>query len=105
MVSHGYTVLEARDVWDALTIARSRTSPIDLLVTAVLLTDMNGPELAGNVMATHPGLRVLYMSGFAEASVIGPSIVSARVSFLPRPFSPGVLLSSVRDVLDSRSRD
>ena len=86
---HGYTVLEARDVWDALTIARSRTSPIDLLVTAVVLADMNGPELAQHVLAMHPRMRVLYVSGFPEASVIGPSIVSARVSFLPRPFGPG----------------
>jgi len=47
-----------------------------------------------------PDVRVLYVSGFAEASALGAGAMSHRISFLPRPFGPGALLTSVRDALD-----
>jgi two-component system cell cycle sensor histidine kinase/response regulator CckA len=101
LAPHGYSVLEARDVWDALTIARSRSAPIDLLLTDIVMPDMNGPQLAQHIVTMHPKVRVLYVSGFPQASIIGSSTVSERVSFLPKPFVPGALLASVREALDS----
>jgi signal transduction histidine kinase/ActR/RegA family two-component response regulator len=97
---HGYTVLEARDVWDALTLARSRPTRIDLLLTDIVMPDMNGPQLAQHIVTVHPKIRVLYVSGFPQAAILGSSTVSARVSFLPKPFGPGALLASVREALD-----
>jgi len=101
LAPHGYSILEARDVWDALTIARSRSAPIDLLLTDIVMPDMNGPQLAQHIVTMHPKVRVLYVSGFPQASIIGSSTVSERVSFLPKPFVPGALLASVREALDS----
>jgi len=100
LVPQGYTVVEARDVWDALTLARSRASRIDLLLTDIVMPDMNGPQLAQHVVTMHPKIRVLYVSGFPQASALGGQAVSDRVSFLPKPFTPGTLLASVRDALD-----
>jgi signal transduction histidine kinase len=99
LAPQGYSILEARDVWDALTIARSRPTPIDLLLTDIVMPDMNGPQLAQHVVAMHPEARVLYVSGFPQAAVIGP-FAKERVSFLPKPFAPSNLLVSVREVLD-----
>ncbi|MGE3956971.1 MAG: ATP-binding protein [Vicinamibacterales bacterium] len=100
LAPQGYTVAEAGDVWEALTIARSRPGRIDLLVTDVVLSEMNGPQLAQHVVAMRPDLRVLYVAGFAEAGALGRGATSHRISFLPRPFAPGALLASVRDALD-----
>ena len=102
LVPHGYSILEARDVWDALTIARSRPEPIDLLLTDVVMPDMNGPQLAQHIVTMHTKVRVLYVSGFPEASIISSSSVSDRISFLPKPFVPAVLVASVREALDRR---
>jgi len=102
LAPHGYSILESRDVWDALTIARSRQTPIDLLLTDIVMLDMSGPELAQQIATMHPKVRVLYVSGFPQASVIGSSTVGGRVSFLPKPFVPDALLASVREALDGR---
>lgn len=101
LAPQGYTVVAARDVWDALTLARSRASRIDLLLTDIVMPDMNGPQLAQHVVAMHPKIRVLYVSGFPQASALGGQARSARVSFLPKPFTPGTLLASVREALDT----
>jgi len=101
--AQGYTVLDALDVWDALTIARSRSTRIDLLVTDILMPEMNGPQLTTHVRSMHPHIRVLYVSEFAEAGAFGSAIASARASFLPKPFMAGALLASVRDALDGRN--
>ncbi len=100
LAPQGYTVVEARDVWDALTLARSRPTRIDLLLSDIVMPDMNGPQLAQHVVAMHPKIRVLYVSGFPQASALGGQAVSARVSFLPKPFTPSTLLGSVREALD-----
>jgi len=93
--------VEARDAWDALTLARSRSSRIDLLLTDIVRPDMNGPQIAQHVVAMHPKIRVLYVSGCPQASALGGQAISDRVSFLPKAFTPGTLLASVRDALDS----
>jgi signal transduction histidine kinase len=100
LTAHGYQMLHARNVWDALAIARGRTAPIDLLLTDIAMPDMSGPQLAQHVVSMHPRIRVLYVSGYPEAAAIGTSTMSAHVSFLPKPFGPGELLASVREALD-----
>jgi signal transduction histidine kinase/CheY-like chemotaxis protein len=100
LAPHGYTVLEAEDVWDALAQARSRRSGIDLLLTDIVMPDMNGPQLAQQILGMHPQIRVLYVSGFSQAAVLGAATLSRRVSFLPKPFVPSALLAGVREALD-----
>ncbi len=59
------------------------------------------PQLAQHVVTMHPEIRVLYISGFPQASALGGQEISARVSFLSKPFTPGTLLASVREALDT----
>jgi len=101
LAAQGYTVVAARDVWNALTLARSRASRIDLLLIDIVMPDRNGPQFAQHVVTMHPKIRVLYVSGFPQASALGGQALSARVSFLPKPFTPGTLLASVREALDA----
>ena len=64
----GYEVLEARDCADALVIAQKPYLQIDLLITDVVMPGTNGLELAEMVTALHPGLAVLYVSGYSDES-------------------------------------
>lgn len=90
----GYHVLSAGSVQDALRIADEHGERIDLLLTDVSLGDGQGPELAGRLVARHPKLRVLWMTGFEPP----PNGETPR-SWLCKPFSPGDLVRAVRTAL------
>ena len=98
---YGYTVLEARDGREALDVAASHAGPIELLVTDVVMPRMNGSELAARLTTERP-LRVVYMSGYTETSMMRDG--AAGGTFLQKPFSPLVLARTVRAVLDGGSR-
>ncbi|MBI2169749.1 MAG: response regulator [Actinobacteria bacterium] len=96
----GYAVLVASRAYEALTVARSASAPLDLLVSDVVLPGMDGIELASILSEEQAGLRVLLVSGYAERlSVDGlPEGVDAEV--LGKPFSPDDLKRRVRAILD-----
>jgi CheY-like chemotaxis protein len=96
----GYTVLAFGLPGEALAAARRNAGPIHLLVTDVVMPEMNGRDLARNLIAFFPDLRCLFMSGYA-ANVIAPQGVLAEgVRFLQKPFSREDLASAVRGALD-----
>jgi CheY-like chemotaxis protein len=97
----GYTVLEASGGEDALRIAREHRGDIDLLVTDVTMPRMGGPELAGELAASRPAMRVLLMSGYTEDDVVRRQVREQRVAFIQKPFSPGQLAARVRATLDA----
>jgi signal transduction histidine kinase/ActR/RegA family two-component response regulator len=98
----GYTVLEAGDPLEALTLCdRRHGKPIDLLLTDVVMPAMRGPELAATLSETRPGLKVLFMSGYADESVTSPQGEPGR-AFLQKPFTPHDLTRAVREALASR---
>jgi len=97
----GYRVLTAANGADALRLAAGRDGPIDLVITDVVMPGMPGPELARRLEAAHPGLRVLYMSGYADDTMARLGLSEERVSFLAKPFAPDELVRRVRDVLDT----
>jgi two-component system, cell cycle sensor histidine kinase and response regulator CckA len=97
LTRHGYRVLGARDGVEALRIAKEHGRPIDLLLTDMIMPRMKGPELAEALADAQPGVRVLYMSGYADASLL-PNGGSHHV--VPKPFAEEVLVRIVRDVLD-----
>lgn len=80
------------------------TITIDLLLADIVMPDMTGPQFAQHVATMHPKIRVRYVSGLAHASALGGQALSARVSFLPKPFTPGTLLARVREALDAWRR-
>ena len=100
LASAGFTVLEAANGQDAIELA-SGSRVIDLLLTDAVLPGMHGAEIAERLVAGRPGLRVLYVSGFTENSVIQQGVVAPGVRFLPKPYRADDLIASARAVLDA----
>ncbi len=96
----GYAVTEAPSGTRALELAGGLSGGIDLLITDVVMPGLQGQELATQLRALSPDLRVLFVSGFAENSRVHPEITPAGVGFLPKPFSAGELGRAVREALD-----
>jgi two-component system cell cycle sensor histidine kinase/response regulator CckA len=95
----GYTVLVAACAADALQLFEAHAS-IDLLLTDVVMPGASGPELARQLVARRPALKVLYMSGYAEEAILQHGVLEADVTFLHKPFTSVALATKVRDVLD-----
>jgi nitrogen-specific signal transduction histidine kinase/ActR/RegA family two-component response regulator len=98
----GYTVLEASDPKQALAISARSERPIQLLITDVVLPGQSGPETANQIRKTHPGVRVLLMSGYTDKLLDGNALVEPGTPFLGKPFTIDALLRKVRAVLDRR---
>jgi two-component system cell cycle sensor histidine kinase/response regulator CckA len=96
----GYAVLQASDGNEALSLAGQYQGPIDLLLTDVVMPQMSGRELAEQIRTEHPGLKVLFMSGYTDDTVVRHGLLTAQVEFLSKPFSPSRLASKVREILD-----
>jgi PAS domain S-box-containing protein len=101
--STGYTVIEARSGPEALEIAGRHAGKIDLVLTDVVMPEMSGRELAERIEQDHPGIRILFMSGYTDDTVMRHGFVGSSVAFLQKPFSPLTLARKVRDVLDGRA--
>lgn len=95
----GYDVTEASGGPEALRMLEERATPPDLLLTDVVMPEMNGRELSEQVQERYPGVRILFMSAYTEDEVILRGIRVAEVSFLPKPFSLESLADAVRGVL------
>jgi CheY-like chemotaxis protein len=98
--SYGYTLLEADHGYQALAMAQHLTEPIDLLLTDVVMPQMSGRELAERLKAMHSQIKILFMSGYTDDEVIRHGLQTAKVEFLPKPFSPSALAAKVREILD-----
>ena len=94
----GYHVLPCRSGAEALERTRTHGARIDLLVSDVVMPRMSGPALARALEAIRPGLRTLFVSGYAEELMaVHPR---AAAPFLPKPFTPRALAAKVREVID-----
>ncbi len=83
----GHRVLDAEGGAAALAVSHAHRGTIDLLVTDAVMPAMPGHELAGRLLAERPDLRVLYVSGFTESTVIHHGIRAPGVAFLPKPYN------------------
>jgi len=98
--SAGYLIIEARSGPEALDAVRGHAEAIHLVVTDVVMPEMSGRELAERILKDHPGVRILYMSGYTDDAVMRHGIVESGVAFLQKPFTPLALARKVREVLD-----
>ncbi|MBI2299344.1 MAG: response regulator, partial [Armatimonadetes bacterium] len=93
----GYRVTEAPDAAHAL--AAAETTPVDLLLTDVVMPGMDGATLATQLREKLPGLRVVLMSGYAESNAVREVLSSMPAGFLAKPFTTSLLTQRVREVL------
>jgi two-component system, cell cycle sensor histidine kinase and response regulator CckA len=99
----GYTVLDARDGYEALEIAARHSGTIHLLLSDVVMPKMNGPELAGKLKAARPTMRLAFMSGYSEFSRGNMGHEFPLAPVLQKPFSPASLVGIVREALAETS--
>jgi CheY-like chemotaxis protein len=97
---HGYVVQTAATPGEAIRLAREGAGTIRLLLTDVIMPEMNGGDLATILVALHPGLKCLFMSGYPDDIVDHRGVLNEDVRFLQKPFSMKDMLEAVRDILD-----
>jgi two-component system cell cycle sensor histidine kinase/response regulator CckA len=98
----GYDVIEASNGASALLAYEKNFHKIDLVLTDVVMPQMDGLELGERLADKNPGLAILYMSGYRDSQIGGPASQAVR-EFLNKPFTPDALLARVREVLDART--
>jgi PAS domain S-box-containing protein len=96
---HGYTVVEADDGKSALEWVQSHPGPIDLLLTDVVMRRMSGPELVERLNASHPALKVVYMSGYTGELIAEREVLKRGITLLEKPFSRTALLNTIHATL------
>ncbi len=96
----GYTVLVAKNGEEALELCERHPEPIHLMVTDVVMPNLNGPDLAARVKSIRPKMGVIFLSGYS--SMMGEvAFPTPEAHFLQKPFSPDALIAKVREVLDA----
>jgi CheY-like chemotaxis protein len=95
----GYGVLVASGGDEAIAIAQSYAGKISLLLTDVVMPNMSGRQVADNLLKLRPGLKILYLSGYTDSTVVHHGVLENSLDFLPKPFSREVLARKIREIL------
>jgi PAS domain S-box-containing protein len=102
LCGQGYRVLDAASPSEALSLSDAYGSPIDLLVTDVIMPEMNGRVLSERLRAQRPELEVLFMSGYTDKALEPDGVLAPGAAFLQKPITPLTLAAAVRRILDAR---
>jgi two-component system, cell cycle sensor histidine kinase and response regulator CckA len=101
--AQGYTVLTASNGREGLDAARDhRGTPIRLVVTDVIMPVMSGKEMAEQLKASHPEMKILFTSGYTDDAITHHGVLEPGVAFLSKPFKRAILLRKIRDLLDDK---
>ncbi len=95
----GYTVLEAKDGMDALTVSKGHSSTIHLLVTDVVMPNMSGGQLATELAQLRPETKLLFVSGYAGKTVLDHKVADLETNFLQKPYTLKQLSLKIRAAL------
>jgi signal transduction histidine kinase/ActR/RegA family two-component response regulator len=98
---YGYHVIEARNAGEALLYCEQHPRSIHLLLTDVVMPQMNGRKLADRLLKIRPDLKVLFMSGYTENAIVHHGILDSGIAYLQKPLLPEALARRVREVLDT----
>lgn len=101
---NGYTVLAAESGREALEVVRNHAGTIHLLITDVVMPDMDGPELVKQLSSIRPDTPALFMSGYMDDTLGDRGVLSTNANFIQKPFSPRAIAKKVRDILDGVER-
>jgi len=100
--ANGYKVIEAERGEKAIQLVEHSHTPIDLLLTDVVMPGIGGRQLAKRLLELRPGLHVLYMSGYADDVITSRGVLPEKSLLMPKPFTRAILLRRVREALDTR---
>jgi DNA-binding NtrC family response regulator len=103
--SSGYNVVEAGNAGDAVRLAEEYGETIDFLITDLIMPETSGRDLAQTISALRPGIKVLYMSGYSDNTVLHHGMVTSDMEFIAKPFTRDKLLEKVRQVLTAGNGD
>lgn len=101
----GYTVLEARDGLDALSVAKTHGAIIHLAITDVVMPKMSGGELARELLKVRPEMKILFVSGYAGKTVLDHQVFDLESNFLQKPFTLKDLSYKIREALNRGSKN
>ena len=95
----GYAILAAQNPEEAIHISETHPGPIHLMVTDVILPGISGPQLASHLSPIRPEMKVLYVSGYTDDTIVGHGVLEPGLAFLQKPFSPKTLARKVGEVI------
>ena len=99
--NNGYTVLSASTPGEALALVEKYGDQIQLVLSDVVLPEMNGRELMNNILKKQPSVKCIFMSGYTANVIAHHGVLDEGVQFLPKPFNINTLVEKVRSVLDT----
>lgn len=98
----GYDVLESMEVEEAIAAAKNSRRKIDLLLTDIVMPRLDGRELANQVLALRPEIKILFMSGYTDDVVVHRGPLTQATLLVQKPFTKATLLRKVREALDAQ---
>lgn len=98
-----YSVMPFARPSEAIAAAREHQGEIHLMLTDVVMPEMNGPDLAEKIRSLHPGIKCLFMSGYTDNIIACRGVLEEGVNFIQKPFSMEGMAAKIRAVLDGRA--
>jgi signal transduction histidine kinase len=101
--NQGYTVLQAATGQEGLQVAdKHKGPPIALVITDVIMPEMGGKVMAEWLKASYPEIKVLFTSGYTDATIVQHGVLDPAVAFIPKPYTLATLAAKIREVLDGQ---
>jgi response regulator RpfG family c-di-GMP phosphodiesterase len=95
----GYAILAARNSAEAIRLSENHMGPIHLMVTDVIMPGLSGAQLASHLSALRPEMKMLYVSGYTDHTIVHQGVLELGLTFLQKPFAPKTLARKVTEVL------
>ena len=99
--NYGYRVLTAGTKEEALRYTGEKGNDLDLILSDIVMPEMNGKEIIDSISKKHPGIKCLFMSGYTDDIIASHGILEEGISFIQKPFSSQELALTIRRILDS----